>query len=75
LPALAAPPELVFRLGLDRLSRDQSDIAGLRGLSLFVVKERGYFIGQSLYSAALGQGGGFFVGGVEAGKYTPFGRG
>lgn len=73
-PVLAERPNLVFRLGLDAYTLDQSAIAGLSGMSLFVVNKRGYYFGESIYSAALGQGGGFFVGGVEAGKYTAFGR-
>ena len=73
-PAQAERPNLVFRLGLDSLSYDQSAIEGLSGLSLFVVSERGFYFGESIYSAALGQGGGFFVGGVEMGKTTPVGE-
>jgi len=73
-PAQAERPNLVFRLGLDSLSYSQSAIDGLSGMSLFVVNERGYYFGESIYSAALGQGGGFFVGGVELGKTTPLGQ-
>lgn len=73
-PAYADRPNLVFRLGLDSLSYDQSAIEGLSGMSLFVVNDRGYYFGESIYSAALGQGGGFFVGGVELGKTTPIGE-
>lgn len=73
-PAQAERPNLVFRLALDSLSYDQSDIEGLSGMSLFVVSERGFYFGESIYSAALGQGGGFFVGGVELGKTTPIGE-
>ncbi|MCF6271898.1 MAG: hypothetical protein L3J37_01720 [Rhodobacteraceae bacterium] len=70
-PALAEPPELVLRLGMDSFTRDQSTISGLSGLSLFVVNKNNFYFGQSLYAAALGQGGGFFVGGIEVGKYIP----
>lgn len=73
-PALAEKPELVFRLGLDSFTLDQSDISGVSGMSLFVVNQHGFYFGESIYSAALGQGGGFFVGGVELGKYTPIGE-
>ena len=73
-PAQAERPNLVFRLGLDSLSYDQSAIDGLSGMSIFVINERGYYFGESIYSAALGQGGGFFVGGVELGKTTPIGE-
>lgn len=71
--ARADQPDLVFRLGLDHLSYDQSAIDGMAGLSILVTNEQGYYFGESVYSAALGQGGGFFVGGVELGKTTPFG--
>jgi len=76
LPSVAAAerPNLVFRLGLDSFTLDQSAITGVSGMSLLVVGESGFYFGESIYSAALGQGGGFFVGGVEAGKYTPVGE-
>ncbi len=74
-PGFSQNPALQFRLGLDRLSYGQSAIEGLSGMSLFVVGRRGFYFGESIYSAALGQGGGFFVGGVELGKSTRFGRG
>ena len=74
VPAQAERPNLVFRLGLDSLSYNQSAIDGLAGMSLFVVSARGYYFGESIYSAALGQGGGFFVGGVELGKTTLIGE-
>jgi hypothetical protein len=69
-PALAERPNLVFRLGLDSLLYDQSSIEALSGMSLFARNARGFYFGESIYSAALGQGGGFFVGGVEFGKTT-----
>ncbi len=73
-PAYAERPNLVFRLGLDSLSYDQSAINGIAGMSLLVTTDSGYYFGESIYSAALGQGGGFFVGGVELGKTTPIGE-
>ena len=77
LLCLAAPASaegLVFRLGLDSLSYNQSAIEGISGMSLFAVNKRGYYVGESIYSAALGQGGGFFVGGIEFGKTTQIGE-
>ena len=73
-PAYAERPNLVFRLGLDALTTQQSAIDGLSGMSLFVVSKRGYYFGESIYSAAIGAGGGFFVGGVELGKTTQLGE-
>lgn len=69
-PALADRPNLEFRLGLDYLTLEQSDIRGLSGMSLFYTTENGYYGGTSIYSAAIGTGGGFFVGGWELGKHT-----
>jgi len=77
LLALATPASaegLVFRLGLDSLSNKQSAIEGIAGMSLLAVNQRGFYVGESIYSAALGQGGGFFVGGIELGKTTPIGE-
>lgn len=73
-PAHAERSNLVFRLGIDSLSYDQSAIDGIAGMSLFAVSPRGYYFGESIYSAALGQGGGFFVGGIEFGKTTAIGE-
>lgn len=70
-PALADRPQLEFRLGLDYLQLEQSAITGLNGMSAFYKSEQGYYGGASIYSAALGAGGGFFVGGWELGKTTP----
>ncbi|MEO1920031.1 MAG: hypothetical protein ABGW81_10090 [Paracoccaceae bacterium] len=69
-PALAGRPNLEFRLGLDYLTLEQSDIRGLNGMSLSYRVTQGYYGGASIYSAAIGTGGGFFVGGWELGKHT-----
>ena len=69
-PAFAEKPALEFRLGLDYLAYEQSDISGLNGMSVFYATEQGYYGGVSIYSAAIGAGGGFFVGGWEMGKHT-----
>ena len=70
-PALADRPQLEFRLGLDYLHLEQSAITGLNGMSVFYKSEQGYYGGASIYSAALGAGGGLFVGGWELGKTMP----
>ena len=69
-PGRAEKPMLEFRLGLDYLALEQSDIRGLNGMSLFYTTPQGFYGGTSIYSAAFGTGGGFFVGGWEAGKRT-----
>jgi hypothetical protein len=71
LSATAQGPEL--RFGYDLLARKQSAISGLHQLSLTYRTPDGYYLGQSLYSAASGSGGGFFVGGVEFGRSGTFG--
>jgi hypothetical protein len=70
-PGLADRPELEFRLGFDYLQLEQSAITGLNGMSLLYSFDQGFYGGASIYSAALGSGGGFFVGGWEVGKHTP----
>ncbi len=73
-PALAKRPALAFRSGFDFFQLDQSAIEGINGLSIFYTTDQGYYFGESIYSAAFGAGGGFFVGGFEVGKHTPFGE-
>jgi len=68
--AAAERPSLEFRLGLDYFTLDQSDIRGLNGMSILKTTPQGYYGGASIFSAALGNGGGFFVGGWEIGKRT-----
>lgn len=72
--AMADRSGLTFRTGLDSFQLDQSAIKGINGLSVFYTNEQGYYFGESIYSAAIGNGGGFFVGGIEIGKYTSFGE-
>jgi len=67
LPAPAAAEGLELRFGLDYLTRKQSDITGLHQLSLTYRYANGFYLGESLYSSALGTGGGFFAGGLEFG--------
>lgn len=72
-PALAERPMLEFRLGVDVFTRQQSAISGLNGMSILYTTDTGFYGGASIYSAAFGSGGGFFVGGWELGKTTHFG--
>ena len=69
-PGYADRPKLEFRLGVDYLQLEQSAITGLNGMSVLYSFDQGYYAGASIYSAALGSGGGFFVGGWEIGKHT-----
>lgn len=64
---------LEWKFGLDSFTREQTPVTGLHQLTLGYVTDSNYFIGQSLYSGALGAGGGLFVGGIEVGRYFDLG--
>ncbi len=70
--SLATPTGVTYRLSLDQFGEIQSDIDGLVGLGIFYEGENGLYFGQSIYSGAIGNAGGVFVGGFEIGKYTGF---
>lgn len=72
-PALADQPPLDFRLSFDYFQEAQTTILGTAGIGIYYTTDQGYYLGQTVYSAAFGGGGGFFVGGFEAGKYTSIG--
>ncbi len=80
LPGLAAQESgtggssgLRVSYGLDLFTRQQTEISGLNALVLVYETERGFYLGNSVYSAATGTGGGLFVGGIEAGLRLPLG--
>ena len=64
-------PGLTLRLGLDRLQTNPSKLRG--GLTLGALRPlgEGYYLGATLYSAALGEAGGLYLGGVEFGRALP----
>jgi hypothetical protein len=66
--AHASDLPLDFRLSLDSLTRDQSQLEGTVGLSLLYRFDNGFYAGGSVYSGAFGNAGGFFAGGYEVGK-------
>lgn len=74
LTVSAQAGELEWKFGIDHFTKSQTPVSGLHQLTLGYVTDQGYFLGQSLYSGALGQGGGLFVGGVEAGRYFDLGH-
>lgn len=74
-PLSALAQGLELNLGMEMLAKKQSDITGMQQLSLIYRTESGFYIGQSLYSSALGSAGGFFAGGVEAGLSGKIGHG
>lgn len=59
---------LHLRTGFDYLTRTQSTITSLNYASVMKDLGQGVFVGQSVYSAATGDGGGLFIGGFEAFK-------
>ena len=66
-------PGLALRLGLDSLQAHPSKLRG--GLTLGVLRplQEGYYLGATIYSAALGEAGGLYLGGVEFGRSVPLG--
>ena len=76
-PALAEPPPsdpgITLRLGLDSLQPHPSKLRGGLTLGLLRPMEDGYYLGATIYSAALGEAGGLYLGGVEWGRAIPLG--
>lgn len=70
---IASAGTLEWKFGLDKLITVQTPVTGLHQLTLSYVTDNNYFVGQSLYSGALGAGGGLFIGGIEAGRYFDLG--
>lgn len=58
---------LQVSFGADVFRLRQSEIHGINALRLLYETPSGLYIGNSVYSAAFGTGGGFFVGGIDAG--------
>lgn len=58
---------LQVSFGADVFRLRQSEIHGINALRLLYETPSGLYIGNSVYSAGFGTGGGFFVGGIEAG--------
>ena len=72
-PAWGADFEL--RYGFDALARSQSLVRAFNYLSLMHEVRPGLRFGQSLYSAAAGDGGGMFTGGFEISQRFPLSTG
>lgn len=58
---------LQVSFGADVFQLRQSEIHGINALRLLYETPSGLYIGNSVYSAAFGTGGGFFVGGIDLG--------
>ena len=76
-PAAAEPPPsdpgITLRLGLDSLQPHPSKLRGGLTLGLLMPMDDGYYLGATIYSAALGEAGGLYLGGVEWGRAMPLG--
>ena len=76
-PAAAEPPPtdpgITLRLGLDSPQPHPSKLRGGLTLGLLRPMEDGYYLGATIYSAALGEAGGLYLGGVEWGRAMPLG--
>ena len=69
--ALVNAEEIELRSGLDTFYSNQSTIKGLHSLTALWKMGDNYYVGQSIYSAALGDAGGAFFWGYEFGKRYP----
>lgn len=69
---VSEPFELTY--GFEVLGKKQSTIHAFHSLTLRHDIGRGFTFGQTLYSAATGDGGGLFIGGVELAKRWSLGR-
>ncbi|MFT6450978.1 MAG: hypothetical protein ACJA06_000458 [Halocynthiibacter sp.] len=69
---VSEPFELTY--GFEVLGKKQSTIHAFHSLSLRHDIGNGFTFGQTIYSAATGDGGGLFIGGVELAKRWAIGR-
>jgi hypothetical protein len=69
--ALVNAEEIELRSSLDTFYSNQSTIKGLHSLTALWKMKDNYYVGQSIYSAALGDAGGAFFWGYEVGKRYP----
>jgi hypothetical protein len=72
MPVELRASELELSSGIDMFLSDQSTIEGFHYISLMGEAGPGFYLGQSIYSSALGDGGGAFFGGIEAQKRFRF---
>lgn len=62
---------LKFLFGADIFRLQQTEIHGFNAISMVYAFPSGFYLGNSVYSAAFGTGGGLFVGGFETGMWIP----
>lgn len=64
----AQAEEFETRIGVDWMVRDQSPVEAFQYLMMSKEIANGFYLGQSVYSAAWGDAGGLFIGGFDAFK-------
>ena len=64
----ASAEEFELRTGVDWLVRNQSPVSAFQYITLSKDLGGGFYVGQSIYSAAWGDAGGLFIGGFDAYK-------
>ncbi len=68
LAGAAGAEQLDLRTGFDVFTRNQTALTGLHYMTLSADMGNGFYLGESVYSAALGDAGGLFIGGFEGFK-------
>jgi len=68
--SVSADDDLEYRISFDAFTQSESTMKGMVGVSILKRLDNGFYWGPTLYSAALGDAGGLFIGGVELGKTT-----
>ena len=63
--------DIEIRTGFEAFNKKQSTIEGLNSVSVLWRFDNNFYVGQSIYSAALGDAGGAFLWGYEMGKRFP----
>ncbi len=66
--AMTNAGELKFRISTDILAQPKTILEGNVGKTIFYEFDNGLFLGGTIYSAALGNAGGLFIGGYEIGQ-------
>ena len=74
-PAVSQAGGLQIRTSVDHFIKTKTPYKGNVGTSVLYRFDNGFFFGGTVYSAAFGDAGGLFIGGVEVGKQFRLGGG